>query len=181
MHKAVRFSLILLVILAVAGCGLKVSNQMVVKVAYTGTLADGSTFDTSEGGDPLEFMVGAGQMIPKFEENLMGLRKGDKKTFTVLAADAYGSRDEAAVVEVPLSEFPEDLELEVGMQLGTTDASGSQQYVTVKELKKDVAVIDFNFFLAGEDLTFAVEVVDVRKPTKDELAAQQGSTEPIVQ
>ena len=181
MHKAVRFSLILLVILAAAGCGLKIGNQMVVKVAYTGTLADGSTFDTSEGGDPLEFMVGAGQMIPKFEENLMGLRKGDKKTFTVLAADAYGSRDETAVVEVPLSEFPEDLALEVGMQLGTTDASGSQQVVTVKELKKDVAVIDFNFFLAGKDLTFAVEVVDVRKPTKDELAAQQGSTEPIVQ
>jgi len=181
MHKAVRFSLILLVILAAAGCGLKIGNQMVVKVAYTGTLADGSTFDTSEGGDPLEFMVGAGQMIPKFEENLMGLRKGDKKTFTVLAADAYGSRDETAVVEVPLSEFPEDLALEVGMQLGTTDASGSQQVVTVKELKKDVAVIDFNFFLAGKDLTFAVEVVDVRKPTKDELAAQQGSTEPVVQ
>jgi len=181
MHKAVRFSLILLVILAAAGCGLKIGNQMVVKVAYTGTLADGSTFDTSEGGDPLEFMVGAGQMIPKFEENLMGLRKGDKKTFTVLAADAYGSRDETADVEVPLSEFPEDLALEVGMQLGTTDASGSQQVVTVKELKKDVAVIDFNFFLAGKDLTFAVEVVDVRKPTKDELAAQQGSTEPIVQ
>ena len=181
MHKAVRFSLILLVILAAAGCGLKIGNQMVVKVAYTGTLADGSTFDTSEGGDPLEFMVGAGQMISKFEENLLGLRKGDKKTFTVLAADAYGSRDETAVVEVPLSEFPEDLALEVGMQLGTTDASGSQQVVTVKELKKDVAVIDFNFFLAGKDLTFAVEVVDVRKPTKDELAAQQGSTEPVVQ
>ena len=181
MHKALRFVVLMVAVLAVAGCGLKIADKMVVKIGYTGTLADGSTFDTSEGGDPLEFMVGAGQMIPKFEENLMGLRKGDKKTFTVLAADAYGSRDDSLLMEVPLTAFPEDLELTVGMQLGTTDASGSQQVVTVKELKKDVAVIDFNFFLAGKDLTFAVEVVDVRKPTKDELAAQQGSTEPIVQ
>jgi peptidylprolyl isomerase len=181
MHKALRCALMLLVVLAMAGCGLKIGNQMVVKVGYTGTLADGSTFDSSEGADPLEFMVGAGQMIPKFEENLMGLRKGDKKTFTILAADAYGSRDDTLLMEVPLTAFPEDLELTVGMQLGTTDASGAQTVVTVHELKKDVAVIDYNFPLAGKDLTFAIEVVDVRKPTKDELAAQQQSAEPVVQ
>ena len=96
-------------------------DKMVVKIGYTGTLADGSTFDSSEGGDPLEFMVGGGQMIPQFEQNLIGLKKGDKKTFTIAAADAYGERDEAALQEVPLTAF-RDLELAVGMQLATSDS-----------------------------------------------------------
>ncbi len=123
---------------------------MVVKIAYTGTLPDGSEFDSSKGGDPLEFMVGSGQMIPKFEENLMGLRKGDKKTFTIAAADAYGERDEAMMMEVPLTAFPADLKLAVGMQLGTTASSGEQMVVTVSELKKDVAVIDYNHPARGQ-------------------------------
>lgn len=181
MRTALRLSVIALAVIALAACGAKIADKMVVKVHYTGTLPDGSEFDSSAGGDPLEFMMGANQMIPKFEENLMGLHKGDKKTFTVLAADAYGSRDESAMIEVPLSEFPDDLALEVGLQLGTTDAAGNQMIVTVAELKKDSAVIDFNHPLAGKDLTFAIEVMDVRKPTKDELTALEASSQPIVQ
>jgi len=171
MHKAFRFVVLLLAALALIGCGAKIADKMVVKIGYTGTLADGSTFDSSEGKDPLEFMVGGGQMIPLFEQNLIGLKKGDKKSFTIPAADAYGARDEAAMQEVPLSSFG-DLQLTKGMQLATSNpVSGEQMIVTIAELKKDVAVVDFNHPLAGKDLTFAIEVVDVRKPTKDELSA----------
>jgi peptidylprolyl isomerase len=176
MHKALRFVVMVVAVLAVAGCGLKIADKMVVKIGYTGSLPDGSTFDSSEGGEPLEFMVGAGQMIPQFEQNLIGLKKGDKKTFTVAAADAYGARDEEALQEVPLTAFG-DLALTQGMQLATSNpVTGEQMVVTVAELKKDVAVIDFNHPLAGKDLTFAIEVVDVRKPTKDELSAQDAAT-----
>jgi peptidylprolyl isomerase len=177
MHKALRLILIALAVLAVVGCGLKISDKMVVKIAYTGTLPDGSEFDSSAGGEPLEFMVGSGQMIAKFEENLLGLRKGDKKTFTIAAADAYGVRDDAMVMEIPLTAFPADLKLAVGMQLGTTAPTGEQMIVTVSELKKDSAVIDYNHPLAGKDLTFAIEVSDVRKPTKDELSGLEKSSE----
>ena len=171
MHKAFRFVVLMVAALALLGCGAKIADKMVVKIGYTGTLADGSTFDSSEGKDPLEFMVGGGQMIPLFEQNLIGLKKGDKKSFTIPAADAYGARDEAAMQEVPLSSFG-DLQLTKGMQLATSNpVTGEQMVVTVAELKKDVAVIDFNHPLAGKDLTFAIEVVDVRKPTKDELSA----------
>jgi peptidylprolyl isomerase len=177
MHKAVRFLAIALAILAVVGCGNRIVDKKYVKIAYTGTLADGTKFDSSEDSQPLEFMIGAGQMLAKFEENLMGLRKGDKKTFTILAADAYGERDETLMEEVPLSAFPKDLTLTTGMQLGTTDpTTGQQMIVTVAELKKDVAVIDFNSPLAGKDLTFSIEVMEVRNATKEELSALQEST-----
>jgi peptidylprolyl isomerase len=181
MYKAFRLVVAALAILAAAGCGLKIGDKMVVKIAYTGTLPDGSQFDTSEGGDPLEFMIGSGQMIPKFEENLLGLRKGDKKTFTIAAADAYGVRDEAMMMEIPLTAFPADLKLVAGMQLGTTGSTGEQMIVTVSELKKDSAVIDYNHPLAGKDLTFAIEVAEVRKPTKDELSALETAGAPVAQ
>lgn len=181
MHKALGFFVMALAVLALAGCGAKIGDKMVVKIAYTGTLPDGSEFDSSKGGDPLEFMIGSGQMIPKFEENLLGLRKGDKKAFTLAAVDAYGDRDEAMLREIPLTAFPADLKLEVGMQLGTTASTGEQMVVTVSDLRKDVAVIDYNHPLAGKDLTFAIEVVDVRKPTKDELSAQQQSSQPVAE
>ena len=171
MHKAFRLFVVLLAVLAFEGCGQKIVDKMVVKIAYTGTLPDGSQFDTSEGGDPLEFMIGSGQMIPKFEENLLGLRKGEKKTFTIAAADAYGVHDDTLMMEVPLTAFPEDLKLEKGMQLGTTGSTGEQMIVTVADLKEASAVIDYNHPLAGKDLTFAIVVEDVRKPTKDELSA----------
>ena len=91
-------------------------------------------------------MIGGGQMIPQFEQTLIGLKKGDKKTFTIAAADAYGARDEEALQEVPLTAFG-DLELKQGMQLATSNpVTGEQMIVTVAELKKDVAVIDFNHF-----------------------------------
>ncbi len=181
MHKAFRFVFIALAILSLAACGLKIGEKMVVKIAYKGTLSDGKEFDSSDEGNPLEFMVGAGQMIPKFEENLMGLRKGGKKTFSIAAADAYGERNDAMLMEIPLTAFPADLKLAVGMQLGTTSNTGEQMIVTVSELKKDAAVIDYNHPLAGKDLTFDIEVVDVRKPTKDELSALEQSSKPVAQ
>ena len=173
MHKAFRLFaavLAILAVLAVAGCGLKIGDKMMIKIAYTGTLADGTEFDKSDAENPFEFMVGTDQVIPAFEENLMGLRKGDKKTFTVV--NAY-PRDDAALIEVPLTNFPADLRLAVGMELVTTGFTGEQQIVKVAELKEKSAVIDFNSPIAGQDLTFAIEVVDIRKPTKEELLQQE--------
>jgi peptidylprolyl isomerase len=170
MHEAFRLFAALLAVLAVAGCGLKIGDKMMVKIAYTGTLADGTEFDKSDAENPFELMIGTGQVIPGFEENLMGLRKGDKKTFTVV--NAY-PREEGALIEVPLTNFPPDLKLEVGMELVTTGFTGEQQIVKVAELKEKSAVIDFNSPIAGQDLTFAIEVIDVRKPTKEELLQQE--------
>ena len=170
MHKAFRLFAAALAVLAVAGCGLKIGDKMMVKIAYTGTLADGTEFDKSDAENPFEFMIGTDQVIPAFEENLMGLRKGDTKTFTVV--NAY-PREEGALVEVPLENFPPDLKLEVGLELVTTGFTGQQQIVKVAELKEKSAVIDFNSPIAGQDLTFAIEVVDVRKPTKEELLQQE--------
>jgi len=170
MHKAFRLFVAALAVFAVAGCGLKIGDKMMVKIAYTGTLADGTEFDKSDAENPFEFMIGTDQVIPAFEENLVGLRKGDKKTFTVV--NAY-PRDDAALIEVPLTNFPPDLRLAVGMELVTTGFTGEQQIVKVAELKEKSAVIDFNSPIAGQDLTFAIEVLDVRKPTKDELLQQE--------
>jgi peptidylprolyl isomerase len=181
MHKAFRLFVLALAVAALAACGPKIGDKMVVKIGYKGTLADGSEFDSSPEGSPLEFMVGGGQMLPKFEQNIVGLKKGDKKTFTITAGDAYGERDEAMLIPIPLTAFPKDLKLEVGMKLGTTSPSGERMVVTVSELRKDAAVIDYNHPLAGKDLTFAIEVVDVRKPTKDELSALQQPAAPVAQ
>lgn len=170
MHKAFQLFAAALAVLAVAGCGLKIGDKMMVKIAYTGTLADGTEFDKSDAENPFEIMIGTEQVIPAFEENLMGLRKGDKKTFTVV--NAY-PREEGALVEVPLENFPPDLKLEVGLELVTTGFTGEQQIVKVAELKEKSAVIDFNSPIAGQDLTFAIEVIDVRKPTKEELLQQE--------
>ena len=170
MHKAFRLFAAVLAVLAVAGCGLKIGDKMMVKIAYTGTLADGTEFDKSEKENPFEFMIGSDQVIAGFEENLKGLRKGDKKTFTV--ANAY-PRDEAMLIEVPLANFPADLRLAAGMELVTTGFTGQQQIVKVAEMKEKSAVVDFNSPIAGKDLTFAIEVVDVRKPTKEELLQQE--------
>jgi peptidylprolyl isomerase len=199
MHKAVRYAVLVFAVAALAACGPKIGDnpvvkigqkvlavfgprigdKMVVKIGYKGSLADGSEFDASSEGSPLEFMVGGGQMIPKFEENLIGLKKGDTKTFTIAAADAYGERDEAMLIPIPLSAFPKDLKLEVGLKLSTVSPTGEPMIVSVAELRKDAAVIDYNHPLAGKDLTFAIEVVDVRKPTREELSALPAPAAPV--
>ena len=132
-----------------------------VKVHYTGKLTNGEQFDSSEGREPLEFTVGAGQMIKGFDAALPGMKVGDKKTVNIPASEAYGEKDEAAIIEFPKANIPKDLNLEPGMQLTLSNAEGQPIPVTVTELKDDVVVLDANHFLAGKELVFDIELVHI--------------------
>jgi peptidylprolyl isomerase len=132
-----------------------------VQVHYTGKTTDGNVFDSSEGRAPLEFEVGAGQMIPGFDKGVEGMEQGDKKTIHILAQDGYGEWNEQNVVAFPKEQVPEDMKLEVGMKLQLMSDSGMPIEVSVVEILPDSILLDANHFLAGEDLVFDVEIVNV--------------------
>lgn len=133
----------------------------VVRVHYTGKLLDGTTFDSSVGRSPLEFTVGGGMMIAGFDEGVKGMKVGDKKTIQIAPADAYGERDESAVIDFPKSNIPENMPIEAGMQLTLRDQRGNPIPVVVLEVKDDNIVLDANHALAGKDLIFDVELVEI--------------------
>jgi peptidylprolyl isomerase len=133
----------------------------VVKVHYSGRLTDGTLFDSSEGREPLEFTVGAGQMIKGFDVGILGMAIGEKKTLQIAAEDAYGMRDEEAIIEFPAENIPEDMKLEPGMQLTLRNQNGQPVPVIVLEVKEDIVIMDANHMLAGQDLVFDVELVEI--------------------
>jgi peptidylprolyl isomerase len=136
-----------------------------VKVHYHGRLKSGETFDKSEGRDPLEFEVGGGMVIKGFDEGVSGMAVGEKKTITIPFDQAYGPRNPEMLIEVPKERFPQDLELEVGMPLGMSDGQGQQMQVLVAEIRPEVVLLDANHPLAGHDLVFDLELVEiVNKP-----------------
>src|SRR5688500_8040873 len=108
-----------------------------VKVNYTGKLRNGETFDSSNGREPLEFTVGSGQVIRGFDQGVMGMQVGDKRTVEIPFQDAYGDKEDERMIEFPKSQFPPDLKPEVGMQLGLSDQSGQTHTVTVAEIKDE--------------------------------------------
>ena len=132
-----------------------------VRVHYTGKLPDGSVFDSSAGRDPIEFTVGAGQVIPGFDAAVTGMSVGEEKSVTIPAAEAYGPRRNELVLEVQRSQFPPNVEPEVGQQfqLGQGD---NMFVVTVKDIAESHIVLDANHPLAGTDLEFALELVEIR-------------------
>lgn len=132
-----------------------------VRVHYTGKLTDGSIFDSSEGREPLEFTVGAGQMIQGFDAGVMGMAIGDKKTIQIAPKDGYGERSEENVIQFPSENVPPDMKLEIGMQLTLQNQYGQPVNVVVIELREDVILLDANHFLAGKDLVFEVELVEI--------------------
>lgn len=132
-----------------------------VKVHYHGRLTDGTTFDSSEGRDPLEFKVGSGSVIRGFDDGVAGMSVGDKKTVHIPADDAYGQKDAGMVVEFPKANFPPDLKPEVGMQLQMTNGSGQVIPVVIQEVGEDTVMLDANHPLAGQDLIFDIELVDI--------------------
>ena len=150
-----------------------VKNNTVARVHYTGTLPDsGEVFDSSEGRDPLTFLVGHGKMIPGFERELMGAKIGERRTFTLAPEDAYGQPIDDAIMDVPRAQFAmieEQTELEVGMQLITQLPHGPAPFI-VKALSDESVTADFNHKLAGESLTFSVEVVELREADESEIA-----------
>jgi peptidylprolyl isomerase len=134
-----------------------------VKVHYKGTLKNGEQFDSSAGRAPLEFTVGAGQMIAGFDQAIPGMSVGEKKTITIAPKDAYGEKNEDAIIEFPKSNIPNDMKLEPGMKLQLRNEAGHPVPVTVAEVKDDVVVLDANHHLAGKELIFDIELVDITR------------------
>jgi peptidylprolyl isomerase len=132
-----------------------------VSVHYTGKLADGSIFDSSAGEEPLIFTLGEGELIEGFEEGILGMSVGEKKTVTVAPEKAYGEPSDDMWLEVPLSEMPADLELNIGDELELTNEEDEPMIVIVSELSDDTVTLDGNPPLAGETLTFELELVAI--------------------
>lgn len=132
-----------------------------VRVHYHGRLKTGETFDSSEGRAPLEFEVGSGMVIKGFDDGVMGMTIGQKKTIEIPVEEAYGPKDPEAIIEFPAANFPPGMTPEVGMQLAMTNQSGQQIPVTIIDVKPDVVVLDANHQLAGQDLIFDLELVDI--------------------
>ena len=147
----------------------KVEVNKVVSVHYTGSYTDGEVFDTSDGRDPLLFLVGHGQMISGFEQEMLGAEIGEKREFTLTPEKAYGMRDEGAIQKVPKSQFPDDMQLAPGMVLGAQSDRGPVQF-SVVSVDGDEVTVDFNHQMAGMTLRFSVEVVGIREATREELA-----------
>lgn len=139
----------------------KVKNGDTVKVHYTGKLEDGSIFDTSESRDPLEITLGEGKLIPGFENAVVGLEVGDKTTANIESTEAYGERRDDLEVTVEREQLPEDIEPEVGMQLQLNQPDGQPVPVQITKVEEENIIIDANHPLAGKDLTFDIELVDI--------------------
>ena len=138
-----------------------VKHGDVVKMHYTGTLEDGTEFDSSLDGEPIEFTLGTGQMIPGFENAVYGMKKGQKKTVTIPADEAY-AYDEDLLIEVDREDLPEGIVLEVGTLITVTYSNGFSQTVPITEVTETTVILDTNLPLAGKDLTFEIELVDIR-------------------
>ncbi len=140
-----------------------------VKVHYTGRLEDGSVFDSSECRDeecgcetgPLEFVIGAGQVIPGFEQAVTGMAVGETKTVTIPVAEAYGDRQDELVAQIPRSDLPPGMEPELGQQLEVTQEDGSTFPVLVIDVAEESITLDANHPLAGKDLTFDLKLVAI--------------------
>jgi FKBP-type peptidyl-prolyl cis-trans isomerase 2 len=139
----------------------QVQNGDKVKVHYHGKLRSGETFDSSEGREPLEFTVGEGQVIPGFDQGVMGMQVGDKRTVEIDVQNAYGEKSQEMIIEFPKNQFPEDMNPEVGMQLMMNNGQGQQFPVTITELKEESVMLDANHPLAGQELIFDIELVEI--------------------
>ncbi len=132
-----------------------------VKVHYHGKLTSGETFDSSAGREPLEFEVGSGMVIKGFDDGVTGMAVGEKRTINIPYNEAYGPRNPEMVIDMPKERFPQDMELELGMPLMMTDGSGQQFQVTIVEIKDNSILLDANHPLAGQDLVFDLELVEI--------------------
>ncbi|MDT7828498.1 peptidylprolyl isomerase [Pricia sp. S334] len=140
----------------------QVKKDDTVKVHYTGKLDDGQVFDSSvERGEPIKFTMGQGQLIPGFEQGIIDMKVNEKKTINIPKEEAYGEVRTDLVQEVPKSQLPADIEPKVGMGLTSQTQNGQEINLTVKDVKEDTIVVDGNHPLAGKDLTFDLEVVEI--------------------
>ncbi|MGM0738871.1 MAG: FKBP-type peptidyl-prolyl cis-trans isomerase [Bacteroidota bacterium] len=132
-----------------------------VKVHYTGTIADGTVFDTSKEREPLEFTIGEGKLIPGFEKAVVGMDEGDTGTVTIPSDEAYGEKREDMVIDVERSQIPPEITPEVGQQLQIQQKDGGAIPVVITDVTDETVKLDANHPLAGQDLTFEIEIVEV--------------------
>jgi FKBP-type peptidyl-prolyl cis-trans isomerase 2 len=140
----------------------QVKENNTVKVHYTGKLSDGQVFDSSEGKEPLEFTLGQGRLIPGFEKGLIDMKLNEKKTITIASDEAYGAVREDLIQEVAKSELPQEITPEVGMGLVSKSPDGQEMNLLVAEVREESIVLDGNHPLAGKDLIFDLEVVEIK-------------------
>ena len=138
-----------------------VSEGKSVKVRYT-LKVNGKVIDSSAGREPLQFIEGSHQVVPGFEKAVMGMKAGQKKSFSVSPAEGYGPEDPKAIKSVPKKQIPPDIKPKAGMLLDTQGKNGQRVPVRVVKVKKDVVVINFNHPLAGKTLNFDVEVLEIK-------------------
>lgn len=155
--------------------GRTVKEGDVACVNYTGKLDTGEVFDTSEGREPLEFVVGSGQLIKGFDTAVVGMKKGDKKDVDLEPADAYGDRDESRIQPVERKMLPKEPEPKEGMMLIMSTPTGQKIPAKIEKVEKDVVMIDFNHPLAGKKLNFEIELVDVKDNKEDKEKGEQSS------
>ena len=136
-----------------------------VKVHYHGKFTNGETFDSSAGREPLEFEVGSGMVIRGFDDGITGMQVGEKKTINISFDEAYGPKNPDMVIEMPKDRFPKDMEIEVGMPLAMNDGQGQQFQVIIVDIKDDLVLLDANHPLAGQDLVFDLELVEITGTT----------------
>jgi len=152
-----------------------VDNGKFVSVAYTGTLEDGEVFDTSQGRQPLEVQVGAGQLIEGFEKALLGMALNEKKVFTLAPNEAYGERDEDLTRDFGRNEIPQEMKPEVGMTVGLNTPDGRQVPAQIVSVDEQKVTVDMNHPMAGKSLTFDIEVVGISDtPTQAPIGCGPG-------
>ncbi len=145
-----------------------VADDVVVRMDYTLSV-DGKVFESSTESEPIEFIQGYGQIIPGLEKELYGMITGQSKEVYVTSKDAYGETDPEAMMDVPRSEFSDDIPLEPGVQLQVQNEEGEVLDAHIANVEEDTIQLDFNHPLAGKDLTFEVKIVDLRDATPEEL------------
>ncbi|WP_121665395.1 FKBP-type peptidyl-prolyl cis-trans isomerase [Mesonia aquimarina] len=140
----------------------QVKQNDTVKIHYTGKLNNGQVFDSSLEREPIEFTVGGGQIIPGLENGLIDMEVNQKKTIEISKDEAYGDAKDELFMEVPKSQLPQEIEPEVGMGLVSKNPDGTERQLRVAEVKDEAIVVDANHPLAGQDLTFEVELIEIK-------------------
>lgn len=151
---------------------MKIEKTKMVKIHYTLTDKDGNQIDSSRDSEPLEYMHGYGNLIPGLEQELTGKEPGAKFSTVIQPADGYGEYDESLIATVPRSQFDADFPIEVGQQFQAESAAGSMM-VRVTAIQDDTITVDANHELAGKELHFDIEVVDVRDPLPEEIPQEE--------
>jgi FKBP-type peptidyl-prolyl cis-trans isomerase 2 len=139
-----------------------VKNGDTVKVHYTGTLTDGTEFDSChKRNEPIEFSVGAGQMIKGFDDAVVGMEEGDEKRITISPTEAYGEVNEQAIMTIPRESLSDDFNFSEGDMVNTQTQTGQQLQATIRKIEEEQVTLDFNHPLAGQELNFDLELVEI--------------------